>query len=159
CRVRSSRWMSPGAPRTIRAMTTADAIRGQVSAAAADVYEERFVPALFGQWAEPVLDAAGVGPGDRVLDVGCGTGGVARAAGDRVGPAGEVVGVDVNDGMLALAARSPQPVTWQRAWAEALPFEDARFDRVVSSFALMFFEDRVQGLREAARVLRPGGTV
>jgi ubiquinone/menaquinone biosynthesis C-methylase UbiE len=136
-----------------------DAARGQVAAAAAEVYEEFFVPALFGQWAEPMLDAAGVAASDVVLDVGCGTGVLARAAAGRVGPTGEVVGLDCNQGMLAVAARSPAPVTWRQGLAEDLPFDDGCFDRVLCQFALMFFDDQRQALREMARVLRPGGTV
>lgn len=140
-------------------MTSSDAARGQVAATAAEVYEEFFVPALFAQWAEPMLDAAAVAVGDAVLDVGCGTGVLTRAARRRVGPRGEVVGIDRNDAMLAVAARSPEPVTWQSGVAESLPFDDARFDRVLCQFALMFFDDRRRALREMARVLRPGGTV
>jgi ubiquinone/menaquinone biosynthesis C-methylase UbiE len=140
-------------------MTTTDAARGQVAAAAAEVYDEFFVPALFRQWAEPMLDAGGVAAGDSVLDVGCGTGVVARAAAHRVGPAGEVVGLDRNDGMLAVATRSPDPVTWRQGVAESLPFDQGRFDRVLCQFALMFFDDPRQAVREMARVVRPGGTV
>jgi SAM-dependent methyltransferase len=136
-----------------------DASHGQVVASAAEVYDEVFVPALFAQWADQVLDAAGVGAGDAVLDVGCGTGVVARAAAGRVGPHGTVVGLDRNEGMLAVAARAPEPGTWRQGVAEALPFEDATFDRVVCQFAVMFFEDRQAALREMARVLRPGGTL
>ena len=55
----------------------------QISADQAEAYEERFVPALFRQWVEPVLQAATVGPGDRLLDVACGTGVVARTAAER----------------------------------------------------------------------------
>jgi ubiquinone/menaquinone biosynthesis C-methylase UbiE len=146
-------------PRIIGVMATTDAARGQVAAAAAEVYEEFFVPALFGQWAAPMLDAAGVAAGDAVLDVGCGTGVVARAAARRVGPTGEVVGLDRNDGMLAVAARSLEPVTWRQGVAERLPFDDGRFDRVLCQFSVMYFDDQRQGLREMARVLRPGGTV
>jgi ubiquinone/menaquinone biosynthesis C-methylase UbiE len=140
-------------------MATTDAARGQVAAAAAEVYEEFFVPALFGQWAEPMLDAAGVAAGDVVLDVACGTGVLARAAAGRVGPGGEVVGLDCNQGMLAVAARTPEPVTWREGLAEDLPFNDGCFDRVLCQFALMFFDDQSQALRDMARVLRPGGTV
>ncbi len=136
-----------------------DASRGQVAASAAEVYDEVFVPALFAQWADPVLDAAGVRVGDAVLDVGCGSGVVARAAARRVGVGGTVVGLDRNEGMLAVAARAPESVAWRLGGAEALPFDDASFDRVVCQFAVMFFDDRRQALREMARVLRPGGTL
>jgi SAM-dependent methyltransferase len=136
-----------------------DAARGQVAASAAEVYDEVFVPALFAQWAGPVLDAAAVDVGDTVLDVGCGTGVVARAAARRVGTDGAVVGLDRNEGMLAVARRVPEPVVWQVGVAEALPFDDASFDRVVCQFAVMFFDDRRRALREIARVVRPGGTV
>jgi SAM-dependent methyltransferase len=136
-----------------------DASRGQVAASAAEVYEEIFVPALFGPWADRVLDAAAVGVGDRVLDVGCGTGVLARAAVRRVGAAGSVVGVDRNEGMLAVAARASESVAWRQGTAEGLPVEDASFDRVVCQFALMFFDDRSQALREMSRAVCPGGTV
>ena len=132
---------------------------GQVAAAAAQVYEDVFVPALFGQWAEPLLDAAGVDEGDAVLDVGCGTGVVARAAARRVGAAGQVVGLDRNDGMLAVARQTVEPIAWRTGVAERLPFDSGRFDRVVCQFALMFFDDPRRALSEMARVLRPGGTV
>jgi SAM-dependent methyltransferase len=135
----------------------ARAERGQVDAPAAWVYEEFFVPALFAAWTGPLLDAAGAQPGDRVLDVGCGTGVLARAAAARVGPAGHVVGLDPNDGMLAVARTTSDAVQWRAGTAEALPFADASFDRVVSQFALMFFADRAAGLAQMARVLRPGG--
>jgi len=131
---------------------------GQLVDSAAEVYERFFVPALFAEWPSRVLDAAGVARGHRVLDVGCGTGLLARAAADRVGVGGAVVGVDPNPGMLAVARRT-EGVEWREGRAESLPFEDRAFDAVVSQFALMFFEDRVAGLREMARVARPGGAV
>lgn len=132
---------------------------GQVNASAAEVYEAFFVPALFAQWPQRVLDAAGVRAGDAVLDVGCGTGALARVAAERLAGSGSVVGVDGNDGMLAVARRSPEPVTWRHGWVEDLPFPDRAFDRVVSQFALMFFAEPEAGLTEMARVTRPGGTM
>ena len=130
---------------------------GQVSRSAAEVYEEFFLPALFQQWADRVADAAGIRPGQRVLDVACGTGVLARAVAARVGPAGAVAGVDVNDGMLAVARRKAPAVDWRQGRAEALPFASDNFDAVVSQFGLMFFADRPAALREMLRVLRPGG--
>jgi ubiquinone/menaquinone biosynthesis C-methylase UbiE len=133
-----------------------DAQRGQVHQSAAEVYEQFFVPALFGQWPQRVLDAATVGTGDRVLDIGCGTGILARAAVDRVGSSGRVAGIDPNDGMLTVARRLGPEVTWRTGVAEHLPYPDASFDRVVSQFALMFFVDPPAALAEMARVLAPG---
>lgn len=141
-------------------MTTSDAATtGQVNTAAAEVYEDFFVPALFGQWPERLLDAAGVRDGERVLDVGCGTGVLARTAARRTHARGAVTGLDANEGMLAVAGRAPEAVTWRLGAAEALPFPDRSFDRVMSQFALMFFADPSAALTEMARVVRPGGTV
>lgn len=133
-----------------------DADRGQVAASAAEIYEEFFLPALFDQWPAKLLEAAGVGSGDRVLDIGCGTGVLARAALRLVGDSGEVVGVDPNEGMLSVARGTPG-IVWKQGVAEGLPFADATFDHVVSQFVLMFVEDRHKAVSEIARVLRPRG--
>jgi len=130
---------------------------GQVNRSAADVYEEFFLPALFAQWAGPVADAAGVQTGQRVLDVACGTGVLARAMVERVSPTGSVVGLDVNEGMLDVARRTAPQIEWRQGVAEELPFADNSFDAVGSQFALMFFNDRRAALREMMRVLKPGG--
>jgi ubiquinone/menaquinone biosynthesis C-methylase UbiE len=123
----------------------------------ADVYDEQFVPALFRPWAAVLCDAASIGPGQRVLDVACGTGALAIAVADRVRPDGAVHGLDANPEMLAVARRKHADVEWHEGRAESLPFADAGFDAVVSQFGLMFFDDRVAALREMQRVLRPGG--
>ena len=125
--------------------------------ATAAAYEERLVPALFAPWAEAVTSAAQVFEGQRVLDVACGSGVLTRRIADAVGPGGSVVGLDRNPGMLAVAARLAPAITWQQGEAEALPFEDGAFDRVVSQFGLMLFSDRAAALREMRRVLRPDG--
>jgi SAM-dependent methyltransferase len=124
---------------------------------AADAYEALFIPALFGQWAPKVADAAGIQRDDRVLDVACGTGILAREVASRIGPPGRVVGVDANPGMLAVARRLAPAVEWHEGTAESLPFPDESFDAVVCQFGLMFFSDRHQASREMLRVLAPGG--
>jgi ubiquinone/menaquinone biosynthesis C-methylase UbiE len=134
-----------------------DAGTGQVSKSAAEVYEEFFVPALFGEWAPRVADAARLAAGQAVLDVACGTGVLAREAAAHVSPGGSVTGLDRNDGMLAVAARKAPEIAWRRGRAESLPFPDGAFDAVVCQFGLMFFEDRAAALKEMGRVLRPGG--
>jgi len=139
--------------------TMSDTDRGQVTATAAEVYDGFFVPALFGQWTDTVLDEAGVAHDERVLDVGCGTGVLACAAHRRVGPGGHVAAVDPNDGMLAVARRAEPGVDWRRGVAEDLPFTDGSFDRTVSQFALMFFTEPAAALAEIARVTRRDGSV
>ena len=123
----------------------------------ANVYEALFVPALFGQWAPKVADAAQIQPGQRALDVACGTGILARELTSRTGPSGRVAGIDPSSGMVAVAKHLAPAVEWREGVAESLPFPDQSFDAVVSQFGLMFFTDRRQALREMLRVLAPGG--
>ena len=135
-------------------------IHGEVeidSLDAATAFEATFVPALFREWGPKVAGAARVGTGDRVLDVACGTGVLARAAAEIAGPSGAVAGLDINPGMLAVARRVAPGIAWHRGDAGSLPFTDRSFDAVVSQFGLMFFPDRPAALREMWRVLRPGG--
>jgi ubiquinone/menaquinone biosynthesis C-methylase UbiE len=136
-----------------------NASTGQVSTAAAEVYEKFFVPALFAGWAEPMLDAVAAHEGDRLLDIGTGTGVVARAALRRVGPRGSVIAVDLNEGMLAVAARIAPELDIRQGAAERLPVADNEIDCATCQFALMFFEDRARAVSEMARVTRPGGRV
>jgi SAM-dependent methyltransferase len=131
----------------------------QISVDQAEIYEAKFVPAIFRQWTSPLLDAAGVAPGQSVLDVACGTGILARTAADRVGPTGTVVGVDLNDGMLSVAGRLRPDLEWQQGDVADLPFADEMFDAVLCQSALMFFPDATQALREMGRVCKPGGVV
>lgn len=124
---------------------------------AANAYEDLLVPALFQEWAPRVVSAARLYRGERVLDVACGTGVLARAAAERVGANGSVTGLDSDPGMLIVATRLAPEITWREGSAESLPFSDESFDAVISQFGLMFFRDRAQALREMIRVLAPGG--
>jgi SAM-dependent methyltransferase len=129
----------------------------QVHGDAAVLYEESFMPALFAGSAEVLADAAGIGRGERVLDIGCGTGVVARAAARRVGAKGRVVGLDLNPRMLAVARRVAPEIEWREGAAGEVPFEAGAFDVVTSQCALMFFPDQPRALAEMWRVLAPGG--
>ncbi len=123
----------------------------------AEVYDELFVPALFRQWGPIVAGAARIGDGERVLDVACGTGVLALAALERVGPEGTVAGLDANPDMLSVARRKSTAIEWREGKAESLPYPDQSFDAVVSQFGLMFFDDRPAAFREMMRVLQPKG--
>ncbi len=131
----------------------------QVSLAAAETYEAKFVPAIFGEWAPHLCDVAGLAPGQSVLDVACGTGIVARTAAERVGAGGRIVGVDVNEAMLTVARRLRPDLEWRRGDVTFLPFADGTFDAVLCQAAMMFFPDPGGALREMARVAAPAGTV
>lgn len=128
------------------------------AASSAENYERHFVPAIGAPVARRLVDAAGPAPGDRVLDVACGTGIASRLAVEAVGPEGIVAGLDPNPGMLEVARTvTPDGVDWYEGPAEELPLTDASFDLVLCSMGLQFFSDRQQALEEMHRVLVPGG--
>ncbi len=131
----------------------------QIPIETAELYEAAFVPVFFAQWAPTLCAAAGIGPGQRVLDVACGTGIVARTAADLVGATGSVVGLDLNEAMLTVARRVTPGVEWHQGDAADLPFDDSSFDTVVSQMALMFFPDRRAAIEQMRRVVRTGGSV
>lgn len=131
--------------------------KGQISTNAAEVYEEFFVPALFSQWSAKIVKSARIKEGDKVVDVSCGTGVLAREVAKKVGSEGHVVGVDLNDGMLAVAARIAPHIEWRKGDAEKLPLKDDSYDAVVSQFGMMFYQNRVASIHEMFRVTRPGG--
>jgi ubiquinone/menaquinone biosynthesis C-methylase UbiE len=133
---------------------------GPFSAAPAANYERYFVPAIGAPLAYDLLELAELQPGERVLDLACGTGVVARLGAQLVGR-GAVTGVDVNPGMLAVArsVAADRAIDWREASAQALPLEDASFDVVLCQMGLQFFPDRARAVREMWRVLKPGGRV
>ena len=115
-----------------------------------------------GRWRRAAVRASDVRPGDRAVDVACGTGKLAAALAERVGPFGQVVGVDLAPRMIELA-RASQPAIVQLEFrvgnALALPFEDDEFDAATIGFGMRNLPDFEAGFRELARVVRPGGRV
>jgi len=109
-----------------------------------------------------VVELAHPSPGERVVDVACGTGIVARIAAARVGPSGSVAAVDLNPGMLNVARSvatngASASIQWHEASADKLPFPNSSFDIAYCQLGLQFFADRPAALREMHRVLVPEG--
>ena len=126
----------------------------------AENYERYFVPAIATPASTTLLDVAALRPGERVLDVACGTGVIARLAVERVGPSGTVTGVDVSGEMIDVArASSPQSIEWHVSDAASLPLPDQAYDVVLCQMGVMFMEDRAAAVAEMRRVLAPGGRV
>ncbi|WP_408960518.1 class I SAM-dependent methyltransferase [Natrinema sp. 74] len=133
----------------------------QLTESGPEAYEQYLVPPLFGPWAERLIKHANIREGDRVLDVGCGTGIMARRAATHVGEQGTVVGIDINEAMLTVARTATADITpaieWRQGDATALPFSDETFDVIFCQQALQFVEDPAVALREMHRVLAPEG--
>jgi ubiquinone/menaquinone biosynthesis C-methylase UbiE len=133
----------------------------QLDASAPELYQRCLVPAMTAMWACDLAGRAALLPGQRVLDVACGTGVVARVAAERVGGTGRVAALDINPGMLAVARSLPAVagarVAWHRGSALALPFSAGAFDVVLCQLGLQFIPDPLAALREIWRVLIPGG--
>lgn len=123
-----------------------------------EMYDRHLVPPLFRPWAELLLELAPPARGDRVLDVACGTGIVARLAQEKVGARGRVGGVDLSPAMLGVARTASPDIEWREGSAVALPVEEGEaFDIVFCQQGLQFFPDKVEAVAEMRRTLAPGG--
>ena len=148
-------------------MTTATSARRpfyeNYGGSAPESYERYFVPAIGGPLAHDLIAEAAIRPGERVLDVACGTGVVARLAAERVGVAGSVAALDINAAMLDVArtvnASTVPPIRWYESPAESMPLPDGAFDVVLCQLGLQFVADRTAVLREMHRVAAKGGRV
>ncbi len=127
----------------------------------AENYQRYFVPAIATPVSADLLRTAALQPGERVLDVACGTGVIARLAAAQVGPTGSVTGIDVAPDMIDVAKATPSPtrphIDWHVSDATSLPLPDDSYDVVLCQMGLMFMEDRPAALAEMRRVLTPGG--
>lgn len=135
----------------------------QLSGSAPELYERYIVSTLTAALAQDLVTLVALTPGEHILDVACGTGTVTRQAAQTVGPTGQVIGLDVNAGMLRVARTLLPPenttITYRESNALALPFPEATFHVVLCQHGLEFFPDRSHSVQEMGRVLRPEGRV
>jgi ubiquinone/menaquinone biosynthesis C-methylase UbiE len=124
-----------------------------------EIYDRFLVPLIFEPYAADLAGrVAALAPSD-VLETAAGTGVLTRALAERLSPSAHLIATDLNQPMIDQAARRQPAGTagWKQADALALPFADGSFDVVACQFGVMFFPDKVQGYKEARRVLRPAG--
>lgn len=133
----------------------------QLNGNAPEAYEKYLVPAIFKKWAGYLVEQAGLKPGDRILDLCCGTGIVACTAAAHIGMNNLIAGLDINEGMLAVARKTSSrmypEIEWHPGDASAIPFTDGSFDAVLCQQAFQFFPDPPAVLNEMYRVLVPNG--
>lgn len=125
-------------------------------------YDRHLGPALFKPYARDLAARVSVGEGASVLELACGTGIVTRELRDRLPRGARLTATDLNEAMLAYAARKfshAEAVEWRQADACELPFGDESFDAVACQFGFMFVPDKEKAFAEARRVLKPGGTL
>ncbi|MBZ9600534.1 class I SAM-dependent methyltransferase [Phyllobacterium chamaecytisi] len=125
-----------------------------------EIYDRLIVPMIFEPYAQDLADRVARFKPENVLEIAAGTGVLTRAMASRLNAETRIVASDLNQPMLDRAsARQPEDsrIVWQQADALALPFEPQMFDVVACQFGVMFYPDKVQGHKEAYRVLKPGG--
>ncbi len=124
-----------------------------------EIYDRFLVPLIFEPYADDLAARVAAAQPRDVLEIAAGTGVLTRALASRLAPSVRIVATDLNQPMLDQAARRQAEgrIEWKQADALALPFGDGGFDVVACQFGAMFFPDKVQGYKEAHRVLRPGG--
>jgi SAM-dependent methyltransferase len=138
-------------------MSRPDAFSGSVPA----FYDRHLGPVLFEPYAADLVSRLPKRDGLRVLELACGTGIVTRRLREALPDSATVVATDLNEAMIAYAqaAVAAGGIVWQQADAQALDFDDGSFDVVACQFGFMFLPDKVQGFREARRVLDSGGVL
>ena len=132
---------------------------GTIDTSAAEAFEKYLVPPVFGPWSRSLVDLADPKPGERLLDVGCGTGAAARYAADQIPEPNAVAAIDLNTGMIA-HARTLDPkgaIDWREGDIMELPFDDGVFQTIIGNQVLQFLPDRAGALVEMQRVMTKDG--
>jgi len=132
---------------------------GTVDTTAAEAFEKYLVPTIFGPWSRSLVDLADPKPGQRLLDVGCGTGAAARYAADLIPEQRAVAAIDLNAGMVA-HGRVLDPkgaVDWRVGDIMVLPFDDGMFQHIIGNQVLQFLPDRKGALAEIQRIMTADG--
>jgi ubiquinone/menaquinone biosynthesis C-methylase UbiE len=135
-----------------------------VNGTSSEAYERYIVPAWMGEWAQLLVDSAGVDSGNKVLDVACGTGVAARKAARLIGADGKVAGLDADKAMLSAAKRFAASedihlIEWYHSDVISMPFRKNEYDVVLCQQGLQFFPDRLAALQEMFRVMVPNGRI
>ncbi len=127
----------------------------------AAAFEKFLVPTIFGPWSQALINHAATNSGEKVLDIGCGTGAAARYAAEIVGENGQVAAIDINAGMIEFARNlvTDFSIDWRLADASALPFGDRSFNLVAGNQVLQFLPDKTKALSETKRVLLKNGRI
>lgn len=138
--------------------------RWQMNTDGPETYERYIVPTWMADWVPDLIEAGGVSPGKKVLDVACGTGIVARKVAGLPGPGGRIAAIDLTEGMLRVARacaaqEGATAIEWYHGDVTSMPFSSAEFDTVLCQQGLQFFPDKAAALREMKRVLAPEGTL
>ena len=123
-------------------------------------YDTQIVNVFLQHYSRRLVELAAIKPGDRVLDVACGTGVVTRLVANKIGSAGQIVGFDLNPGMIARARASPgtpASIEWRVGSATDMPFAHATFDCVICQHGLQFIRDKAAAVSEMHRVLADRG--
>ena len=123
-------------------------------------YDTYIVNVFMQDYSRRLVETAAIEPGGRVLDVACGTGVVTRLAAEQAGSEGQVVGFDLNAGMLSRASASVEngpDIAWHEGSVTDMPFAEASFDVVLCQQGLQFFPDKAAALADIHGVLAPGG--